>query len=545
MPTTAEKFFDLFRGLSSAYGTHGEPTRAPGKLKWEIKSTARTIRAPVTVDLWQKHLDGETPLGVVAIREDSTCSWGSIDVDQYDRDFSTLLAKVREAELPLVPCRSKSGGLHLFMFTKSPVQAGLMQVVLGGIAAKLGLAGCEIFPKQQRILSSSGDMGSWMVMPYFGGTYGGKLFKQAGIEDGREISADEFLAVAAKRSVTPEAVQIMSVNLADGAAPTARPRRRQQQRGNGADSSSDPSPGDFSDGPPCIQHISSEGGFQEGGRNNAMFHCGVYVQKALPSTWKDKLSEINQQFFRPPLSTAELNQIINSLERKSYEYKCRDEPMKSHCDVAVCRARRFGIGRSSEYPKITRMSRMKSDPVVWFVDIEGEPIELSTSELMDFKKFSVVCAEKLDKFYDMMKHTDWIRILNDARENLEDMEAPAEVGTIGRFVEVLEDFLTNRQTGTRIEDLASGKPFEDRENNEFLFRLKDFQRFLKREDVRANDGRPYTRGQLASLLRNDKIRGGSRVVGIRGTTLSVWFVPSDRIQRPAEASAPPVRRSAI
>ena len=101
--SVADKFFERFRGLSSAYGTHGEPTREPGKLKWEIKSTARTIRSPVTAELWQKHLDGTAPLGVVAIREDSTCSWGSIDVDQYDRDFSTLLTKVRETNLPLVP----------------------------------------------------------------------------------------------------------------------------------------------------------------------------------------------------------------------------------------------------------------------------------------------------------------------------------------------------------------------------------------------------------------------------------------------------------
>ena len=127
----AEKMMALFAGRMDAHGTHGEPQRKG--LKWEIKTTARTLREPVTVEIWQKHLEGKRPLGVVAIDENATCHWGSIDFDEYD-DID-VVALIRAAERwPLVPCRSKSGGLHFFLFTSEPVPAGDMLATLTAIA---------------------------------------------------------------------------------------------------------------------------------------------------------------------------------------------------------------------------------------------------------------------------------------------------------------------------------------------------------------------------------------------------------------------------
>jgi hypothetical protein len=87
----------------------------------------------------------------------------------YGEDLTTLIKKVEAAKLPLVPCRSKSGGLHLFMFATEPVLAKAMQDCLRELAAGLGIAGSEIFPKQAELLSDRGDQGTWMIMPYFGG----------------------------------------------------------------------------------------------------------------------------------------------------------------------------------------------------------------------------------------------------------------------------------------------------------------------------------------------------------------------------------------
>ncbi len=58
-------------------------------------------------------------------------------------------------------CRSKSGGAHLFLFTKQSVPAVTMRNKLYEIAAYLGYAEWEIFPKKTEIKASRGKNGNF------------------------------------------------------------------------------------------------------------------------------------------------------------------------------------------------------------------------------------------------------------------------------------------------------------------------------------------------------------------------------------------------
>jgi hypothetical protein len=213
MKNSTERMMSLFAGLEDVHGTHGLPELDENGVKWGIKKTARTVREPVTLEMWAKHLEGKRPLGIVPIRRDSTSVWGSIDVDEYDIDALEVVKKVEAAKLPLVPCRSKSGGLHLFLFASEPVEAELMQGVLRHIAATLGFAGSEIFPKQTKILVDKGDHGSWMVVPYFGGDFGGKIRFQYGLKKtGAEMTLEEFLSFADKRKQSASDIAMLKAS---------------------------------------------------------------------------------------------------------------------------------------------------------------------------------------------------------------------------------------------------------------------------------------------------------------------------------------------
>ena len=48
----------------------------------------------------------EPSLGIIPIRDDSTCIWGCIDIDTYPLDHKKIVRKIRELELPLVLCKS-------------------------------------------------------------------------------------------------------------------------------------------------------------------------------------------------------------------------------------------------------------------------------------------------------------------------------------------------------------------------------------------------------------------------------------------------------
>ena len=146
--TDITKFKAIFKGLEIAYGTYRiESSRGDGKQAGK----AVVVRKQPTDDLWAKHLEGIEPsLGIIPIREDNSCIWGCIDIDQYPLDHAGLIKKVRSLGLPMVVCRSKSGGAHVFLFVKEPIPAANMQRFLKASAALLGEAGREISRSNQK-----------------------------------------------------------------------------------------------------------------------------------------------------------------------------------------------------------------------------------------------------------------------------------------------------------------------------------------------------------------------------------------------------------
>ncbi len=124
MEERVKKFKSIFYGLDRAYGQY----KSDGQLvNGKASGQAFIKKAPVVDQLWIDHIAGKEPsFGVIPIRDDSKCIWGCIDIDTYPLEHKKIVRKIRELELPVVMCRSKSGGAHVFLFTKEPVQAQLM-----------------------------------------------------------------------------------------------------------------------------------------------------------------------------------------------------------------------------------------------------------------------------------------------------------------------------------------------------------------------------------------------------------------------------------
>src|SRR5215472_2680855 len=142
MEDLSNQFMELFEGQSDAHGVF-IPEEVVGK---KVKGATRTVREPVTLEKWSLHLEGKRGIGIVPINKDSKCKWAVIDVDNYDIDFHELLKKVED--YPFVCCKSKSGGVHLFLFMKSFQPAKLVREYIRNIVGTIGLGNSEIFPKQ-------------------------------------------------------------------------------------------------------------------------------------------------------------------------------------------------------------------------------------------------------------------------------------------------------------------------------------------------------------------------------------------------------------
>lgn len=232
-----EKFASIFDGLKEAYGYFKiENTGANGK----AKGKAGVLREPRTTKLWENHLSGKgNGLGIIPINEDNMCKWGCIDIDQYPIDHKLLIDKIRRMKLPLVVCRSKSGGAHCFLFSKEWVEAKDMQKSLQNMSAALGYGESEIFPKQVKLHLDRGDVGNFLNLPYYDHENG---LRYAFLDDGTSASIEEFFGLYDKHAQTPEEVVKLQV-IGSGETDLLK------------------------DGPPCLQ-ILCKMGISEGGRNN-------------------------------------------------------------------------------------------------------------------------------------------------------------------------------------------------------------------------------------------------------------------------------------
>lgn len=468
----AEEFMALFEGYRNAYGTY----IIHDKYAVKKKGKGTTIKAPVTLDIWQKHLDGSinSGIGIVPINEEAECKWGCLDIDSYE-DFDVVAFAREVKDTPLVICRSKSGGAHCFLFVKEAIPAGLMQMKLRELSAALGYAGCEIFPKQKQ-RTSSGDIGNWLNMPYFDYTntvrYGIDGF-------GNKLSAEEFLAYARTKQIKneQEANEVSAVKVVDEDFDAL-----------------------FAEGPPCHEALYKRGiRATEDGRNNSLWSIAQQFRRQAADNWESLLLKFNTNHCSPPLSTAEVQSIINSVKKGDGFYKCNDACCSQNCDKEICYSRKFGVGdKSSLMPKFTGIQKAGgARDCLWYLTLDtSETVELTTEELVSPAKVRMRLAEALATplLLPEIKAEQWRKILSKLFDNAcEIIEETSTVDDV--FYELVEDFCLGQRTSTVLADVLAGRAVKQPEG--VYFRLKDLMKFL--DDKRTVR---LTSQQISAKLRS-------------------------------------------
>tara|TARA_R100001594_G_scaffold7561_3_gene20354 strand:+ start:296 stop:1810 length:1515 start_codon:yes stop_codon:yes gene_type:complete len=487
MMDKVEKFKLIFSGLDRAYGQYkSEGQKSNGK----ISGKAFIIKESVTDKLWTDHIEKKDPsLGIIPIRDDSTCSWGCIDVDTYPLDYKKIISQIRELKLPLVMCRSKSGGAHIFIFLKEPVQAGLVRDKLTEWAAEIGYANCEIFPKQVEIRADRGDTGNFLNLPYHGGD---DTNRYAFNDDGSGSSLDEFFQLYDTYAVDQETLLSIKV------------KRKKEVK-------------ELEDGPPCLATLMSQG-IPEGGRDNTLYQYAVYAKKKWPDDWQNKIDEFNHKYMERPLGSAQVQKTVTQHEKKEYQYKCKDQPMCAVCSPVICRSRQYGIGDSFEH-SFSDLTKFQSDQSVWFLNVDGYRIVLETEELFDQNKFRKACMDKINIIPNAMRPNSWTTRLQQLLRDVEIIEMPKEIRKEGRFKTLLEQFLDDQGAAMDIDEILIGKAWFD--EGKAYFKTEALQDFLEKK--RFKDFSPT---QIAAVLKN--LGGGHARKKVKNKTTFMWYVPYTR-----------------
>ena len=480
---------EVFNGLKRAYGTYSMDTTetklTPGGNK--TTGTPATVQGVVDEDLWERHLVGIEGLGIVPIRDDSTCFFGAIDIDVYKSqdDMQKVIEQIYGEGLPMIPCRTKSGGLHCYCFIKEPVTAKELRAKLESFAAAIGYGNAEIFPKQNEIISDRGDIGSWINIPYYNYK---DTNRYAYKKDGTAMTIEEFLKAVYKIRLSLPEFKAYTISLLN----------------------------DIDDGPPCLQILTSRG-FQSGTRNAGMYNLVTYYKKAFPDTWEGMVDEANIKYCDPQLSSRDVQTIINSQRKKSVNYQCQISPLKDCCNSTLCRTKRYGVGEMLEMPQLTGLTKYDTDPPIWFIDVEGGGrLELTTEDLQSQQRFQRKCIETLNTFPPKISQPMWQAMVSSLLDKVIILEAPKEASSKGLLLQYLEMLCTDRAVAKEEEEILRGLPWTDKGRH--YFRLLDFRNFLERRNFKE-----FKINKVAAILK-DEVGGTVKYRKISGKGINVWSI---------------------
>jgi hypothetical protein len=493
MEDSIKRFCDLFAGYEKAHGQHELFGEADENGK--IKGKAKTLGYGASMAEYKAHLSGAGPsLGVIPLLENNRCSWGAIDIDIQGEvvlreQLDVLESRIRKMELPLVVCRSKSGGAHLYLFCDPPVAAQILQKKLGEFAAALGYGGTEVFPKQITRVNEN-DRGNWINICYYGVT-GVEPTNRFCIRNGKPImELAEFVKYAEMMRITERA--LVGVAIAMGS--------------------------DFADGPPCLQHLATHG-LDQGGRNISLTNVAIYYKKKNPDSWQDDVMKFNFDKVSPSLDHAEVSQILKNISRKEYFYTCKNPPLCNHCDKKACAKREFGItfgSSAGELFPIENLTRCSSkDSVRWYAEHQGCRLELTTDQLFNPFQLQKVFAEKFMVVIISGKHKDWLVRLKELMLTCDEVTDPEDASKQGQFEKLLDNFFSASRPARNRDELIKGNSYT--ENGRIYFRSEDLFNYL---NVRRFNHNTH---EIWQWLKD--VGATDHQMRIKGKMLRTWSLP--------------------
>jgi hypothetical protein len=485
-------FMSVFKGNIHNYGQHVYKY-IEGEEK-ENGTNATIKNKLVTEATFKDHLNGKKGLGIIPINEENKCYFAVIDVDIYKVNLNMYVDAIEKNNFPLVPFKSKSGGLHIYCFFKNPVDAKAAVDIMRKMAAVLSIdllvkntenRMVEIFPKQYKL--DKNKVGSWINLPYYDA---GGPSRQCAMKDGKELSLSEALLLIKEKRSTLNEIRSFLDEL---------PHK---------------------DGPPCLQSIYILNSLDKNsGRNNYLFSFGVYLKKKDENFFEQALFEINRTLSKP-LTGEELERtILSSLRRKDYQYKCNESPCVDYCKKKVCKTRDFGVGKDGGYFSnldYGELIQYKTHEPYYEWDIKLQEVDgfkklrfKNEDEIIKQDAFLKLCFRELHVLPTKLKPSEWFKIINQSLEELkiEEVDVDSDTSSMSMFRSIFFEFLLNRAMAATKDQILTKRVYFDATKDEYYFRTKDLMDYL----FLAKNFRQFTSGEIHGVLRDM----GCRTIRIR------------------------------
>lgn len=483
------KYMLFFSGNVSAYGVFKEEKEENGKIKGRAYTETKLLTEQNYID----HLEGKTGLGVIPIKENNTVSFSVIDVDDKN-NYDHIINIIYTYGLPLIPFRSKSGGLHIYVFYKEGVKAkdsvALLQIFRSIFLLRKET---EIFPKQ---ITLSDTVGNWINLPYFNCENTNRFMygKNKSVED-----IDSALC-----HIENNITDISSLKLSLDNLP-------------------------LNDAPPCLQGIYLKRSVAH--RNLYLFSLGKYYKTKFGDDFETHLTTANNELDKP-IDIEELtNTIIKSHKKRDYAYKCNDDPIVALCDKELCKKREFGVG--SDY--ISELSfedfiQYVSDPPFYEWRINGKSFKFfDESSIINQHKFRELCFRELHILPNKLKDSAWAKIINNALKNIivKEIDSSDDISPGFLFREYLVEFLTKRAMAINKEQILIDRVYFDNKLDSYIFKAKNLLVFL----IHQKMFRAYGQTEIQDKLKNMGGYPSRYYINDNNKNIRVWIMPFNSIKK--------------
>tara|TARA_R110000787_G_scaffold133719_1_gene246147 strand:+ start:4335 stop:5915 length:1581 start_codon:yes stop_codon:yes gene_type:complete len=419
----------------------------------------QTIHEPLTSELWQEHLEGKIRIGLKPELEDK-CVWGCIDVDPHS--YTSFSAKkyvdiIKKYKLPLIAVKSKSGGLHIFVFFTEWADAKKVSRKLSQINEQYFQAQ-EVFPCNKMLNMPYNDQEATMEHAYD--------------DNNNALLVGRFLKLAEQKKIVPSDFYNYKVKEYDVES-------------------------EWGHYPPCVQKLIQEG-WSGNNRNNYLFNVLVLEMKKNNALTVQQIEDMAQQrnssIFTTPLGRNEVSSLAKSVHKSGYEFQCppKHPEFQPICNKDLCKTRRLGIGEAipeiiDNFENITYIQDPKNTSYTF--DFKEQHVIVVPEDMKDEKSFRVKLLRHRifwmtlpksrkgpDPFELLMKG-----IVEKAEEN---KEHTYEDTLEEERYQALKDFFESHMEQDKFDKLKDGYVILDSKTNFCYFKKITLDRFLKKSGTR-------------------------------------------------------------
>jgi|TARA_E500000318_G_scaffold109540_2_gene122741 hypothetical protein len=419
-----------------------------------------TVHEPVTASVWKKHLSGEIRLGLKP-EINGECKWACIDVDPNNyKDYSEkkYVEIIKKYSLPLVPVKSKSGGLHIFIFFTELANVKKVVDKLSEINEQYFLAQ-EIFPCNKAVNMPYHNMNASMEFAFDA--------------NNTPVMIGRFLELSKEKQIAPK--DFYNFKVTEYEAET-----------------------EWKHYPPCVQKLIQEG-WSGNNRNNFLFNVLVLEMKKNVGLTLQALEDLAQQrnlnIFSTPLSKNEVSQLTKSVHKGGYEFQCPPKHPEYNpiCNKELCKTRRLGIGDA--VPEIIEffenINYIQDTKNIWYeFDYKGERISVTPEDMKDEKAFRVKLLRHRVYWLTLPKPRKGPSPFELLMKTIVDKAEESTDHLYNDTVEeerysVLKDFFESHIEQDKFEKLKDGYVVLDSKTNTCYFKKLTLDRFLKKNAAKT------------------------------------------------------------